>query len=112
MFQVYRSASRLLLYKACGFSKTSWARVGLGIVSPARLARMSAEALGRPGPFQTLVSCVVPCSSQFAENISPRSNRLVHGALPSVNEPVRSVLPELTGANCAQTRVTITLIAE
>jgi hypothetical protein len=29
-----------------------------------------------------------------------------------VNEPVRSVLHELTGANCAQTKVTITLIAK
>jgi hypothetical protein len=54
----------------------------------------------------------VPCSSQFAENVSPRSNRLVHGAPPSMNEPVRSVLHELTGANCAQTKVTITLIAK
>jgi hypothetical protein len=52
------------------------------------------------------------CSSQFAENVSPRSNRLVHGAPPSMNEPVRSVLHELTGANCAQTKVTITLIAK
>ena len=52
------------------------------------------------------------CSSQFAENVSPRSNRLGHGALPSMNEPVRSVLHELTGANCAQTKVTITLIAK
>jgi len=52
------------------------------------------------------------CSSQFAENVSPRSNRLVHGAPPSVNEPVRSVLHELTGANCAQTKVTIALVAK
>jgi hypothetical protein len=28
------------------------------------------------------------CSSQFAENVSPQSNRLVHGVPPSVNEPV------------------------
>jgi len=52
------------------------------------------------------------CSSQFAENVSPRSNRLVHGAPPSVNEPARSVLHELIGANCAQTKVTVTLIAK
>jgi len=50
----------------------------------------------------------VPCFSQFAENVSLRSNRLVHRASPSMNEPVRSVLHELTGANCAQTKVTIT----
>jgi len=36
------------------------------------------------------------CSGQFAENVSPRSNWLVHGAAPSVNEPVRSVLHELS----------------
>ena len=58
------------------------------------------------------VSFCVICSSQFAENVSPRSNRLVCGAPPSMNEPVRSVLHELTGANCAQTKVTITLIAK
>jgi len=54
----------------------------------------------------------ITCSSQFAENVSPGSNQLVHGAPPSVNEPVRSVLHELTGDNCAQTKVTITLIAK
>jgi hypothetical protein len=51
------------------------------------------------------------CASQIAENDSPRGHRLVQGAPPSMNEPVRSVLHKLTGANCAQTKLTITLIA-
>jgi len=50
------------------------------------------------------------CSSQFAENVSPRSNRSIHGVPPSVNEPVRSRIHELTSVNYAQPKLTVTLI--
>jgi hypothetical protein len=62
--------------------------------------------------YYELVNIDGTCSSQFAVNVSPRSDRLVHWAPPAVNEPVRSVLHELTGANCTQSKVTITLIAK
>jgi hypothetical protein len=52
------------------------------------------------------------CSSQFTENVSPRSNRSIHGVPPSVKEPVRSRIHELTSANYAQPKLTVTLIAK
>jgi hypothetical protein len=55
---------------------------------------------------------MVNCSSQFTENVSPRSNRSIRGVLPSVNEPVRSRIRELTSVNYAHTQLTLTLIAK
>jgi len=52
------------------------------------------------------------CSSQFTENVSPWSNRSIDGVPPSVNEPVRSRIHELTSANYVQPKLTVTLIAK
>jgi len=52
------------------------------------------------------------CSSQFTENVSPRSNRSIDGVPPSVNKPVRSRIHELTSANYVQPKLTVTLIAK
>ena len=48
-------------------------------------------------------------SSQFAENVSWW---LVHRDPPTKNQPVRSVLHQLTGAHYAKTKVTITPLAK
>jgi hypothetical protein len=58
------------------------------------------------------ISSMDQCSSQFTENVSPRSNRSIHGVPPSVNEPVRSRIRELTSVNYAHTKLTLTLIAK
>jgi len=58
------------------------------------------------------LSYITICSSQFTENVSPRSNRSIHGVPPSVNEPVRSRIRELTSVNYAHTKLTLTLIAK
>ena len=42
---------------------------------------------------------LINCSSQFAEIVSPRSDQSTQGVPPSVKQPVRSALRELTGRN-------------
>jgi hypothetical protein len=52
------------------------------------------------------------CSSQFVEFVAPWSDWSVHGVPSSTNEPVRSRIYELTSANYAQPKLTITPIAK